>query len=113
MILLAGPAAADPVYRCKGERIEKGGSTWGYARQAGSDYRIEKGSSSIAWAKKRGSRWSIETFAGSTLGWLDGDRIEKPNGLTWATLSDARCLVRDGPDAVASVIWILGELGRL
>ena len=113
IFLLAAPAAADAAYRCKGERIEKGSSTWGYAKPSGSDYRIEKGSSSIGWAKKRGSKWSIETFGGSTLGWLSGDRIEKPNGSTWTTLSDARCLVRDGPDAVAAALWVLNEYGKL
>ena len=113
ILLLAGPAAAEAEYRCKGERIEKGSLTWGYAKASGSDYRIEKGSSSIGWAKKRNSKWSIETFGGSTLGWLSGDRIERPNGSTWTTLSHAKCLVRGGPDAVAAALWVLNQHGKL
>ena len=113
LFALAESATAAPMYRCKGERIEKGSSTWGYAKASGSEYRIEKGSSSIGWAKKRGSKWSIETFSGSTLGWLNGDRIEKPNALTWTALSDARCLVRDAPDAVAAALWVLNQHGKL
>ena len=109
---LATPAGADE-YKCKGERIGKGSSTWGYARKAGSDYRIEKGSSSIGWAKKRSSKWQIETFGSSTLGWLVGDRIEKPNGSTWARLSDAKRMVKDCPDAVAAALWVLGKSGKL
>lgn len=113
LLLLATPAAADGPYRCKGERIEKGAGTWGYARPTGSDYRIEKGSSSIGWAKKRGSKWSIETFGGSSLGWLSGDRIEKPNGSTWSMIAEARCLVRDAPGAVAAALWVLNQHGKL
>lgn len=106
-------ARADGEYKCKGERIEKGSSTWGYARHSGSDYRIEKGSSSIGWAKKRSSKWAIETFGGSTLGWLVGSRIEKPNGSTWAQLSDAKRMVHDCSDAVAAALWVLNKHGKL
>lgn len=113
VLALASPATASPAYRCKGERIERGSSTWGYARKSGTDFRIEKGSCSIGWAKRRGSKWSVETFAGSTLGWLSGDRIEKPNGSTWARMSDARRLLDGGPDPVAAALWILNEHGKL
>lgn len=111
--ILAAPAAAGGELKCVGERIEKGSSTWGYARKSGSDYRIEKGSSSIGWAKQRGSKWAIETFGGSTLGWLVSDRIEKPNGSTWARLSDAKQLVERCPDAVAAALWVLKKSGKL
>lgn len=109
--LLAAEASA-AVYVCKGERIEKNGSTWGYARSSGSDYRIEKGSSSIGWAKKAGSYWRIETFGGSTLGWLKGSRIEKPGGSTWASLDDAKKLA-ECSDPIAAALWILNELKKL
>jgi hypothetical protein len=111
--LVAPAASAGGDYTCKGERIEQGSSTWGYARSAGSDYRIEKGSSSIAFARQRGSKWAIETFGSSTLGWLTGDRIEKPNGSTWGHLSDAKDMVKDCPDAVAAALWVLARTGRL
>ena len=75
-------------FRCKGERIEKGSSTWGYAKSTGSDYRIEKGSSTIAFVKKRNSYFAVEV-ASSTIGWLKGDRIEKFSGLSWGRLSEA------------------------
>ncbi len=113
VLVFASPASASPTCRCKGERIERGNSTWGYARKSGTDFRIEKGSCSIGWVKKRGSKWSIETFAGSTLGRLSGDRIERPNGSTWARMSDARRLVDGGPDPVAAALWILNEGGKL
>lgn len=109
---LGATAHAGPTYTCKGERIEKGSSTWGYARAAGSDYRIEKGSSSVGWARQRSDRWAIETFGGSTLGWLTGSRIEKSNGSTWAPVSEARDLA-DCPDPVAVALWVLTRTGRL
>lgn len=113
LLLCAQTGSAEAAeYVCRGERIEKGSSTWGYARSAGSDYRIEKGSSSIGWARSRGSRWAIETFGGSTLGWLTGSRIERSNGSTWASLSDAKSFA-DCPDAVAAALWVLNASGRL
>lgn len=45
-------------FECKGEKIEKNGSFWGYAKKiSSSEYRIEKGSSSIAFVKKQGSAY--------------------------------------------------------
>lgn len=111
LLALEGAASAAD-FVCKGERIEKSGSTWGYARSAGSDHRIEKGSSSIGWARNRGSKWAVETFGGSTLGWLNGSRIEHFNGSTWASLDDARRLA-DCPDPVAAALWVLQATGRL
>lgn len=113
LVALSTPAQAGGTYKCKGERIEKGSSTWGYARKAGSDYRIEKGSSSVGWAKKRSSKWAIETFGGSTLGWLVGSRIEKPNGSTWAQLSEAKRMAENCSDAVAAALWVLHERGKI
>lgn len=109
--LATSAAAAD--FKCKGERIEKGSSTWGKAVSAGSDYRIEKGSSTIGWAKKRSSKWAIESSGSSTLGWLNGSRIEKTNSATWASLSDAQRMVADCPDAVAAALWVLQKSGKL
>ncbi len=111
LFVLAAPAGAQE-YRCSGERIEKGSSTWGHARSAGSDLRIEKGSNSIAWVRRAGSDWRIETFAGNTIGWLKSGRIEKPNGSTWTSLSDATLLF-GCPDPVAAALWILKQNGKL
>ena len=93
---------------CKGERIEKGYSTWGYARPTGSDYRIEKGANTIGWVKKVGSSWRIETAGSSTLGWLDNAIIETPAGYTWVPLSDAISLA-DCSAPLAAGLWILKQ----
>lgn len=107
------PAAAErPTFTCKGERIEKGTSTWGYARPVSSGYRIETTTSSVGWALDRGSRWAIESFGRSTLGWISGERIEKPNGSTWTELETARRFA-ECSDEVAAALWVLNESGRL
>lgn len=111
--VLAPSAWASPTYQCRGERIEKGSSTWGFARSTGSDFRIEKGSSTIGWAKKRSSKFALESAGGSTIGWLAGSRIEKPNGATWVQLSEAIQLVKGCPDAVAAALWVLNQQGKL
>ena len=113
ILALAVPAivyAAD--FKCIGDRIEKNGSTWGYAKMSGSDYRIEKGSSSIAFVKNRNGKWAIEDLGSNTIGWLNGSRIETSNGSIWGSLSDAKSLC-DGPDQVAAAIWALNKLGKL
>ncbi|HEX7715580.1 MAG TPA: hypothetical protein VF531_16290 [Bacillota bacterium] len=102
--------AAD--YKCIGDRIEKSGSTWGYAKISGSDYRIEKGSSTIAFVKSRSGKWAIEDAGNNTLGWLNGSSIETTNGSTWASLSDAKSFC-DGPDPVAAAMWVLNKTGKL
>lgn len=99
-------------YKCNGNRIEKGSSTWGYYRDVSGGYRIEKGSSTIAYVVKRNSKWCIETSGRSTIGWLNGNRIEKAGGSSWASLSDAKRFC-DGPDAVAAAMWVLEELDKL
>ena len=102
--------AAD--YKCIGDRIEKSGSTWGYAKTSGSDYRIEKGSSTIAFVKNRSGKWAIEDAGNNTLGWLNGSSVETTNGSTWASLSETKSFC-DGQDPIAATIWILGKNGKL
>lgn len=110
-LIVTGVAyAAD--YKCIGERIEKSGSTWGYAKKSGSDYRIEKGSYTIAFVKNRSGKWAIEDAGSNTLGWLNGSSIEKVNGSTWTSLSNARSFC-DGPDPVAAAMWVLNQNGKL
>ena len=100
-------------FECKGERIERNGSTWGYAKNySGSDYRIEKGSYTIAFVKKQGSKWRIEDTAKTTLGWLNGSTIEKPNGSSWTSLSTAKSLCK-GPDEIAAALWVLKQHNKL
>ena len=114
VVLLEGllPPAPDTEFEVKGERIECAGHSWGSVKPSGSDFRIEKGSHSIAWLRRRGSEWAIETFSGRTLGWLDGERIEKTNGATWAWIDTARKLVK-GPDHVVAALWVLRQLGKI
>ena len=98
---------------CKGEKIEKNGSFWGYAKKiSSSEYRIEKGSYSIAFVKKQGSKWNIEDTAKNTLGRLNGNTIEKPNGYSWTSLSTAKSLC-NGPDEIAAAIWVLKQYNKL
>lgn len=111
MIITGTVFAAE--FECKGEKIEKNGSFWGYAKKTSSnEYRIEKGSSSIAFVKKQGSKWRIEDTAKTTLGWLNGSTIEKPNGYSWTKLSTAKALC-NGPDEIAAAIWVLKQYNKL
>ncbi len=100
-----------PEFKVVGERIDRNGSFWGKCPKSGDDYRIEKGSSTIGFVKKRGSKWEIESSGNKGLGWLNGDRIEKPSGSTWTSLSDAKKLT-DGPDPVAAAMWVLRKSGK-
>jgi len=111
--LVVGGASSASAYdfKCKGERIEKGSSTWGYAKSSGSDFRIEKGSSTIGYAKKRSSKWAIESSGSSTLGWVVKDRIEKSNGSTWTRLDEAKRM-SDCPDVIAAALWVLKKSGK-
>src|SRR5579885_1106414 len=111
-LAISVPAFAEE-YKCaSGERIEKGSSTWGYARSANGDYRIEKGSLTRGWARRANGDLRIETAGGSTLGWLKGGRIEHAGGSSWASLSDARSLAAcEGP--VAAALWVLQQEGKL
>ena len=100
-------------FECKGEKIEKNGSFWGYAKKlSSSEYRIEKGSYTIAFVKKQGSKWNIEDTAKNTLGRLNGNTIEKPNGYSCTSLSTAKSLC-NGPDEIAAAIWVLKQHNKL
>jgi hypothetical protein len=112
-MLLTGDSHGDSVtFQCHGERIEKGQSTWGYARPSGDDIRIETTSESVGFAIDRGSRWALESFGRSTLGWLSGDRIERPNGETWTSIDTAREFAACR-DEVAAGLWVLRQNGRI
>lgn len=112
LLFIIGAFAIAADYTCRGNRIEKGSSTWGYFQNANGGYRIEKGSSTIGFVIKRGSKWYIESSGGSTLGYLNGTRIEKSSGSTWASLSEAKRFC-DGPDAIAAAMWVLKQSGKL
>lgn len=108
-MLTAAPAlAAD--YKCKGDAVEKSGSTVYRVRTSGSDYTIEKSGSTKGRAVKSGSKYSIEA-SGSTLATVENGKIYK-SGSTWASVSDAQ-RVYDCPDVVAAALWVLEKSGKL
>ena len=111
--LLAAPAGADaPTFVCKDQRIEKGQSTWGYARPRGEDVRLETTTQTVGYVIDRGSRFAIESAGQSTLGWLAGERIEHPNGATWEGIDAARRFAAC-PDPVAAGLWVLAQNGKI
>ena len=55
----------------------------------------------------------IRTSRRSTLGWLTRSRIEKPNGSTWAQLSEAKRFAENCSAAVAAALWVLNKSGKL
>ena len=106
---VSGSASAAE-YVCKGERVEKGGSTKYTVRTSGSDYTIEKGGSTKGKSVKRGSKYYVE-IGGSTQATIEGNRIEK-GGSSWATVDQARRKY-DCPDVVAATLWVLDQKGAL
>lgn len=109
-LLSAAPASASPDYKCKDNRVEKGGSTQFTLRRSGSDVEIEKGGSTKAKLVKRGSKLEIEV-GGSTKATIEGDKIYK-GGSSWGSISEAQQQFEcDGP--VAGALWVLFKIGVL
>lgn len=109
LALISAPAfAAD--YKCKGNRVEKSGSTKYTIRTSGSDYTIEKSGSTRGKAVKRGSKYYVEV-SGSTQATIENGKIYK-SGSTWASVSDAQ-RTWDCPDVVAATLWVLDRNGKL
>ncbi len=100
--------AAD--YTCKGNRVEKGGTTQYTVRTSGSDIAIEKGGGTRGKAIKRGGGYSVEV-GGSTLATIENGRIYK-GGSTWSSVGEAQ-RVYDCPDLVAATLWVLQQQGQL
>lgn len=107
---LSASEAYGAEYVCKGERVEKGGSTKYTVRTSGSDITIEKGGSTKGKAVKRGSKYAVEV-GGSTQATIEGDKILK-GGSSWATVRDAQ-RVYDCPDVTAATLYTLDKLGKL
>ncbi len=104
------PDASAAEYKCKGDRVEKGGSTKYKVRTSGADFTIEKGGSTKGKAKKRGSKYAVEV-GGSTQATIEKGKIYK-GGSTWATVRDAQRKY-DCPDVVAATLWVLDKKGKL
>jgi hypothetical protein len=101
-------SAAD--YVCKGDSVEKSGSTHFKVRTSGSDYTVEKSGSTKGKAVKRGNKYEVEV-SGSTKASIENGKIYK-SGSTWASVSDAQ-RVFDCPDIVAATLWVLMQTGQL
>ncbi|MBA3457597.1 MAG: hypothetical protein H0T42_31235 [Deltaproteobacteria bacterium] len=110
LVLSAGTAAAGPDYVCKGDRVEKGGSTQFTVRRSGSEVTIEKGGSTKGKAVKRGSKMEVEV-GGSTKATIANGKIEK-GGASWSTVSDAQRKF-DCDDTVAATLWVLFQINVL
>lgn len=108
-LALSGSALAAE-YKCKGDSVEKSGSTQYKVRTSGSDYTIEKSGSTKGKAKKSGSKYTVEV-SGSTQATIENGKIYK-SGATWATVSDAQRKY-DCPDIVAATLWVLDQKGKL
>ncbi len=107
-IMSATASAAD--YKCKGNRVEKSGSTKYKIRTSGSTYTIEKSGSTKGKAVKRGSKYAVEV-SGSTQATIEKGKIYK-SGSTWAKVSDAQ-RIYDCPDIIAATLWVLSKKGKL
>lgn len=108
-LLVASPAfAAD--FTCKGDRVEKSGSTQFQVRTQGSDYTIEKGGSTKGKAVRRGGKYYVEV-GGSTVATIENGKIEK-GGSSWGSVDEARRTF-DCPDLVAATLWVLMKNGNL
>lgn len=110
LLATASPAAASPDYKCKDNRVEKGGSTQFTIRRSGADLTIEKGGSTKARVVKRGSKMVVEV-GGSTKAEIERGKIYK-GGSTWASVSDAQRQF-ECDDTVAASLWVLFRLGVL
>jgi len=109
-VAAATPATASPDYKCKDNRVEKGGSTQFTIRRSGSDLTIEKGGSTKAKTVRRGSKMVVEV-GGSSKADIENGKIYK-GGSTWASVADARREF-DCDDTVAASLWVLFKLGVL
>ncbi len=97
-------------YKCKGDRVEKSGSTNYKVRRSGSTITIEKSGSTRGKAVQRGSKYYVEV-SGSTKATIENGKIYK-SGSTWAKVSDAQ-RIYDCDPTVAATLWVLNKVGRL
>ena len=97
-------------FKCKGDYVEKSGSSKYKIRHSGSDFYVEKSGSTKGKAVQRGSKIYVEV-GGSTQATIENGRILK-GGSTWASVSDAKRKY-DCPDVVAATLWVLDKKGRL
>lgn len=109
MLLCASPAFAAE-YVCKGDSVEKSGSTKYKVRTSGSDYTIEKSGSTKGKAVRRSGKYAVEV-SGSTVATIENGKIYK-GGSSWASVDEARRMF-NCPDVVAATLWVLTKNGNL
>jgi hypothetical protein len=109
-IMGVSTAASAAEYQCKGDSVEKSGSTQYKVRTSGSDYTIEKSGSTKGKAVKSGSKYTVEV-SGSTVATIENGKIYK-SGSSWASVGDAQRKY-DCPDVVAAALWVLDQTGKL
>jgi len=106
---IARPALAAE-YKCKGDSVEKSGSTQYKIRRSGTDFTVEKSGSTKGTCKKSGSKYVIEV-SGSTKATIENGKIYK-SGSTWATVSEAQRTF-ECPDNEAATLWVLQKIGAI
>lgn len=109
-LALASPSEASPDYTCKGDRVEKSGSTKYKIRRSGDTIYVEKSGSTRGKTVKRGSKHAVEV-SGSTKATIENGKIYK-SGSTWATVAEARRTF-ECPDLIAATLWVLTKIGAL
>jgi hypothetical protein len=108
-LYFTGPAHAGE-YKCKGDSVEKSGSTKYKIRRSGTDFTIEKSGSTKGKVVKRGSKYAVEV-SGSTQATIENGKIYK-SGSTWAKVEEAQKKYECDP-LVAAGLWVLDKLGKL
>lgn len=103
------PAAAAE-YKCKGDAVEKSGSTKYRIRWSGNDFTVEKSGSTKGKAVRRNDKYYVEV-SGSTKATIENDKIYR-SGSTWATVEDAKDIY-DCPGKIAATLWVLENVGAL
>lgn len=110
-LCLAPAAHAGPDYKCKGDRVEKSGSTQYTIRHSGANFTVEKSGSTKGKAVKRSSSKYAVEVSGSTKATIENGKIYK-SGSTWATVDEAKRTF-DCPDTIAATLWVLTKIGAL
>ena len=109
VVLSATPAfAAD--YVCKGEYVEKSGSTQYKVIWSSGKYTIEKSGGTRGYSIESNGKFTVEA-SGSTLATIENGKIYK-SGATWATVEDAK-KIYDCPGTIAASLWVLAQFNKL
>ncbi|MFH1807126.1 MAG: hypothetical protein ABIJ09_00170 [Pseudomonadota bacterium] len=108
-VCLARPALAAE-YKCKGDSVDKSGSTQFKIRRSGTDFTVEKSGSTKGKCKKSGSKYVIEV-SGSTKATIENGKIYK-SGSSWGTVSEAQRTF-ECPDNEAATLWVLQKIGAI